>query len=299
MKEKTILVTGGTGFFGTSLLDMIAAGNWQGYHFTMLSRRAEEFVNAHPEYRLSNVSFLSSDVRKLSAFPGKFDYIIHAATPAVDSPDDAELHDIIVRGTQEVLDFAQKSGAKKMLYISSGGVYGKATVPFKENHPCRPVTVYGKAKLEAEQLVSTSDIPTVIMRAFAFAGKHLRRDVHFAFGNFIADAIAKREIIIKGDGTPLRSYMHSNDLAQWIMTMLLNGTPGEIYNCGSGDAVSIKALAEKINAVLNPAGKISVLTPETPGVVPDSYVPDVTKAETELDLHITVDIENAIKLSVG
>lgn len=294
-----ILVTGGTGFFGCSLLDMIAGGCWQDFHFTMFSRRADAFLDAHPEYRLPNVSFLTSDVRNLSACQEKFDYIIHAATPAVDSPDDAELHDIIVRGTQEVLVFARKCGAKKLLYISSGGVYGQGTAPFKESDVCHPETVYGKAKLEAEKMVFDSGIPAVVMRGFAFAGKHLRRDVHFAFGNFIADALAKRDIVIKGDGTPLRSYMHSNDLAVWLMTMLLEGRAGEIYNCGSAEAVSIRGLAEKINAVLNPCGKISVLTQAAPGAKVSCYVPDTSKAERELGLKITIDIENAIKLSVG
>ncbi len=293
-------MTGGTGFFGCSLLDVICAGRYQLYHFTMLSRRAGEFERLHPEYAaLPNVEFLSGDVRDLVQCDGKFDCIIHAATPAADSPDDAELHDIIVNGTQTVLDFAKKCGTKKLLYISSGGVYGKGTAPFKETSHCDPVTVYGKAKLEAEKMVSASGLPAVIMRGFAFAGKHLRRDIHFAFGNFIADALAKRDILIKGDGTPLRSYMHGDDLAHWMMTMLLEGRAGEIYNCGSGEAISIKGLAQKINAVLNPNGNVNILTAATPGAIPSCYVPDVAKAAEELGLKITIDIENSIKLSVG
>lgn len=293
-------MTGGTGFFGCSLLDVICAGRYQEYHFTMLSRRAGEFERLHPEYAaLPNVEFLSGDVRDLVQGDGKFDCIIHAATPAADSPDDAELHDIIVNGTQTVLDFAKKCGTKKLLYISSGGVYGKGTAPFKETSPCNPVTVYGKAKLEAEKIVSASGVPAVIMRGFAFAGKHLRRDIHFAFGNFIADALDRRDILIKGDGTPLRSYMHSDDLAHWMMTMLLEGRAGEIYNCGSGEAISIKGLAQKINAVLNPNGNVNIQTAATPGAIPSCYVPDVAKAADELGLKITIDIENSIKLSVG
>ena len=295
-----ILITGGTGFFGCSLLDEISKGEFSQYHFTMLSRTADKFEQLHAEYSaLSNVEFLSSDVRDFGGSDRKFDYIIHAATPSVDAPDDVELRDIIVNGTQAVLDFAGKCGAKKLLYISSGGVYGQGTAPFKESDICHPETVYGKAKLEAEKMVLDSAVPAVIMRGFAFSGKHLKRDAHFAIGNFIADALAKRDIVIKGDGTPLRSYMHSSDLACWMMTMLFSGRAGEIYNCGSNEAISIKALAEKVNAVLNPAGKISVLTPATPGAKASCYVPDVSKAERELGLKIIIDLENAIKLSVG
>lgn len=300
MELSRILVTGGTGFFGCSLLDEISKGEFSQYHFTMLSRTADKFEQLHAEYAaLPNVEFLSADVRELGGEDEKFDYIIHAATPSADAPEDAELHDIIVNGTQNVLDFAGKCGVKKLLYISSGGVYGKGTAPFRENFPCHPETVYGKAKLEAEKMVLGTAVPAVIMRGFAFAGKHLRRDVHFAIGNFIADALDKRDIVIKGDGTPLRSYMHSSDLARWMMTMLQCGRAGEIYNCGSNEAISIKALAEKVNAVLNPAGKISVLTPLVPGTPVSCYVPDISKAENELGLRVTVNVENSIKLSVG
>lgn len=300
MRPNSILVTGGTGFFGCSLLDMIAQGNWQKYHFTMLSRRAQEFAKCHPEYAaLPNVEFLSADVRSLTACDRSFQYIIHAATPAVDSPDDAELRDIIVAGTEAVLKFARESGAEKLLYISSGGVYGAGTQPFKESDTCSPLTVYGKAKLEAERRVLASGISSVIMRAFAFAGKHLRRDVHFAFGNFISDALAGRDIVIKGDGTPLRSYMHSDDLAIWLMTMLFAGRAGGIYNCGSPCAVSIAELAGKINSVLNPEGKLRILTPAVSGGTPSCYVPDISKAASELGLKITIQLDEAIKLSVG
>lgn len=300
MKNNRILVTGGTGFFGCSLLDMIASGCWADHHFTMLSRRAEEFAAQHREYAaLPNVEFLSGDIRSMADVPSSFRYIIHAATPAVDSPDDEELRDIIVSGSASVLQYASGAGVEKLLYISSGGVYGPGEAPFAETDECRPVTVYGKAKLEAEKMVLSSNVPAVIMRAFTFAGKHLRKDVHFAIGNFISDALAGRDIIIKGDGTPLRSYMHSCDLADWMMTMLFSGRAGETYNCGSGQAVSIAELAETVNRLLNPGGKSVVLTPAVPGAKAACYVPDISKATGELGLKITVSLEEAIKLSVG
>ena len=109
MGLSRILVTGGTGFFGCSLLDEISKGKFQDCHFTMISRRAGKFEQLHAEYSaLSNVEFLSSDVRDFGGSDRKFDYIIHAATPSVDAPDDVELRDIIVNGTQKVLDFAKK-----------------------------------------------------------------------------------------------------------------------------------------------------------------------------------------------
>ena len=91
--------------------------------------------------------------------------------------------------------------------------------------------------------------------------------------------------------------MYSDDLAVWMMTMLLSGKAGQIYNCGSAEAVSIKELAQRINAVLNPAGKIEILTPTVPGAAPAVYVPDISRAETELGLKITIQLDEAIKRS--
>ena len=91
--------------------------------------------------------------------------------------------------------------------------------------------------------------------------------------------------------------MHSDDLAVWMMTMLQCGRAGGIYNCGSCEAVSIQALAQKVNAVLNPSGRINILTPAIPGVKPACYVPDISKAARELGLKVTVPLEDAIRCS--
>lgn len=298
MKSNKILVTGGTGFFGLSLLEKIAVGFCSGWHFTMLSRSAAHFAQQHPEYsNLSNVSFVSADVCDLSAFSGNFDFIIHGATPLINQPEAEHLRRIIIHGTAEVLNFAGRSGAKKLLYISSGGVYGRGAAPFTEDSPCNPVTVYGKAKHEAEKLVLESKIPCSIMRGFAFCGKHLRRDAHFAFGNFIDDAMLNRDIIIKGNGTPLRSYMHSDDLADWLMTMLFKGKNRRIYNCGSDESVSIRSLAETIRDELKSSSRIKVLeTPDADTPI-DCYIPDISRAKQELGLKVTIKLRESINLS--
>jgi dTDP-glucose 4,6-dehydratase len=62
-------------------------------------------------------------------------------------------------------------------------------------------------------------------------------------GNFLADAMAKRDILVKGDGLALRSYMHMADLTAWLLTLLVNGEPGKAYNVGSDESISIKGLA--------------------------------------------------------
>ncbi len=296
-----IFMTGGTGFFGRSLLSALARGWFPGARFTLLARRAEELAAERPDWaRLPGVEFLNGDVRDF-AFPDQpCDAIIHAATPALTTVPDAEMTSIIVDGTRHVLELARRHGVRKVLMISSGAVYGPQPpgldrIP--ESHPPRPVTAYGRGKLAAERLLLDSGVPVTVARGFAFTGPHLNRDIHFAIGNFIRDALAGRPVLIRGDGTPVRSYLYADDLIEQLGVMLLRGAPGAVYNLGSPEAVSIRELAELCNAVLgNRAGLRIAGTPHPESPV-QRYVPDVELARRELGLVPRVPLPRAIELS--
>ena len=185
--NKKIFLTGGTGFFGKSILDMLAEGFLSDCSFVILSRNPEKFLQKFPQYgKLEQVRFVSGDVRNFEFPQENFDYIIHAATPAVTTLAKGEMRSIIIEGTSRVLEFAKVCGAEKLLFVSSGAVYGPqgslCNVP--EDFPCNPVTEYGIAKLDAENMCIASGVPTFIARCFAFVGPRLDLDIHFAIGNF-------------------------------------------------------------------------------------------------------------------
>ena len=297
---KRIFVTGGTGFFGKSILDYLkrhpdfrAGDEW-----TILSRDPEKFKarNVALLEQDREFGFVAGDVRDFCA-EGHYDEIIHAATAAVTTMADDEMTSTIVEGTRHVLEFAKSCGAKKILLTSSGAVYGPQTAPVGEDAPCNPVTAYGKGKLAAERMCNESGLDAKIVRCFAFVGPYLNRDIHYAVGNFVRDCLAGEAIVIKGDGSPMRSYLYADDLVEWLFAVLDRGASGRPYNVGSPEGLSIREVAERVRAALGVENEIQVLGVPVPEAPPSVYVPDVSHAMRELGLRITVGFVDAIRRS--
>lgn len=301
MNPTSIFLTGGTGFFGKSILSMLKRGFSPELTFTVLSRDPAKFLADHPEFSgLQTVEFIAGDVRDFSFPEQSFDCIFHAAAPAMVMPPGVE-RDIIISGTRHVLDFAGRCGAKRILFVSSGAAYGPQPPDLEripEDFPCRPVTEYGIAKYEAERMCLDSGIESVIARCFAFTGPYLNRNIHFAIGNFIRDCLANQDIEIKGDGTPFRSYLYADDLVRWLFTILFEGQAGQAYNVGSDRAVSIRELAETVKRVLRSDSNIIVRGTPVPGQAPARYVPDITKIQRGLHVRIEAGLEDAIRKTV-
>lgn len=312
----SLLVTGGTGFFGRWLLGLLAqARSDLGIDLTatVLSRDPAAFAARHPG--LAAQSFLhlvGGDVRNFTVPDGRVTHVLHAATDtsAAADRDPDTLISGIVDGTRRVLDIAAQAGARRLLYVSSGAVYGRqppglAAIP--EDYPgaCDPLdprSAYGHAKRLAEHLcvsrAARGGPEAVIARCFAFVGPGLPLDGHFAIGNFIRDAFAGRPIVVAGDGTPMRSYLYAGDLAAWLVALLVRGRSGAAYNVGSDEGLSIADLARRV-AKLIPGQAVEIRGVPEPDAPRNRYLPDIGRARRELGLDVWTPLDAAILATVA
>jgi dTDP-glucose 4,6-dehydratase len=220
------------------------------------------------------------------------------------------LLDTIVDGTRRVLEFARHCGAKKLLLVSSGAVYGPqppALTHVGEDYagapdPMDPASAYGQGKRLAEQWCALCAeryrLAAKIARGFAFIGPHLPLDAHFAAGNFIRDALQGGPIVVRGDGTPYRSYLYAADLAVWLWTILFRGAACRPYNVGSARELTIAELAAAVAGAFRPALLVRRERQPRPGTPPPRYVPAVERAAQELGLRQTIDLRTAIERTV-
>lgn len=321
LTDANIFVTGGTGFFGKWILEIIQWANEThraNIQLLVLSRDPDKFKEENP--RLANVkgfTFLKGDVTSFEFPKTKVTHILHAATStsaSLNSDSPLEMIDTIVQGTRRVLDFAHVTKAKKVLLTSSGGTYGPQ--PFDVSHfpedysgatdPLRTESAYGEGKRLAELLCAVSyqkyGIESVIARCFAFAGPYLAMDAHFAIGNFVRDALNGNQIHIAGDGTPHRSYLYGADMVQWLFTLLAFGRPIRAYHVGSEASLSIKEIAEQVAKTIGQMENRTIgvrIAKEFPGGSISRYVPSTNRARTEFGLRENFSLDDAIRLTAN
>jgi len=315
-RGRRIFISGGTGFFGAWLLESLVFCNRElnlNTTATVLSRDPGTFARRMSHIACEeSIQLLQGDVRDFALPDQEFEYVIHAASPtsAAEASNPAELLSTLHDGTERMLLLAKSRGTAKFLFTSSGAVYGRqpndlSHIPedyLGSPNWLDPNAAYAEGKRVSEQMCSIlaaeSDIHFTIARCFAFVGPHLPLNQHFAIGNFIGGAIAGRNIAIRGDGAPMRSYLYAADLAVWLWTMLFRKpeppSNPSVFNVGSGEAISIADLARTVVEALDPSLQIEIARQPSKGAQAEQYVPDVRKAKASLGLHPMIGLQEAI-----
>jgi dTDP-glucose 4,6-dehydratase len=255
------------------------------------------------------VTLHAGDAASFEYPEGSFPLVSHAATeryfaPSADRPAGTFSRDLTA--TERVLEMARARRTRRLLFTSSGAVYGKQpadVLHIPEEYAGAPLSTdtnsaYGQAKRASEFLCASyaraCGFDSAIARMFAFTGPHLPLDENYAAGNFMRDALAGGPVRIAGDGTSVRSYLYAADLAIWLWTILFRGASGVAYNVGSPDAVSIAELARCV--VEAAGGEIEIEVGKlAQGVAPSRYVPSVERAQSELGLRVLIPLDEGLR----
>ena len=307
--SQTVLVTGGTGFVGTWIVESLlrCGGNSTRLVLVVRSRsKAEKRLGKFLQN--AKVEFLEQDVSKKIEFKGTVDQIWHLAT-STGLPNGKSSIDIAsstILGTFRLLDLASnQSSPPKFLHTSSGAVYGRGLNPDVEvtedlrlfNDWLGGGEVYDSSKRAAEMILQEATKEGVVSaknaRLFAFVGPYLPLDSHFAIGNFIRSALDSKPITLTSSGVDYRSYLYAADLVSWLFTYM-HSDFSEPLNIGSDQALTIKESAELVGSIVN----VDVFTNSHDAHEATKYVPNIDLARSVLGLDVYTDLTESIRRTI-
>jgi nucleoside-diphosphate-sugar epimerase len=313
LRGQRLFITGGTGFVGSWLLEsFIGACDVLGIgaEVVVLTRRPEAFRSSAPRIACHPcVQLIEGDVQTFKFPETPCKYVIHAASDVgagATPSDELAMLDASLAGARRVLEYARWSRTRKLLFVSSGAVYGRqapsiSRVPEEYGGAPtlrEPGSVYGEAKRVGEMMCvlegARSGFEAKIARGFAFVGPYLPIDARFAIGNFVRDALGGGPVRVKGNGTPRRSYLYAADLAIWLWTILFRGTSARAYNVGSTVDVSVADVANVVASSVTPNAQVVIEQKRDPVLAPERYVPDTRRAHEELGLREQIDLRESV-----
>lgn len=263
LANKRIFLTGVTGMIVSTVADLLL--RWNEKHngsieLYFAGRSKERVKQRFPSFCEGEAyHFVSYDA--LQPFPEDIpamDFFIHGAGNADPHHYDAEPVETMMTnldGLYRILYAARNMDAERVLYISSGEVYGnrESEAPFGERDYgdidlLNPRACYPSAKRAAETLCAAFSkeysVDTVIVRPCHIYGPSITATDSRASAQFTRSAARHEDIVLKSDGQTLRSYCYTIDCAAAILTVLLKGKTGESYNIASHTPVTIRQLAE-------------------------------------------------------
>ncbi|MBX6343236.1 MAG: SDR family NAD(P)-dependent oxidoreductase, partial [Thermomicrobiaceae bacterium] len=287
----TVLVTGGAGFIGSSVVDrllargdhVVALDNFNDYYDPARKRRNLLGALAHPGFRL-----VEGDVRDEATVERVFaeeaiDKVIHIAAmagvrPSIERP--LLYQDVNVRGLLVVLEACRRHPVRGFVFASTSSVYGaEAPVPFREDDPAiRPVSPYAATKRAGELLCFTFHTlhrtPITCLRFFTVYGPRGRPDM--APYLFVQRVLSGQPIRMFGDGSTMRDYTYVDDIVSGVVAALDAELPFEIINLGNSDPIYLR---DFIAVVEETTGRQAQIERDAmqPGDVPRTFA-DITKA---------------------
>jgi nucleoside-diphosphate-sugar epimerase len=247
---RTVLVTGGAGYFGT-ILTQLAAERGDEVRIFDINRPAE----GSPA---SSVTAIQGDVRDLDALREAcdgVDVVLHNVAQVPLAKDRHLFHSVNVTGTANVLLAARDTGVDKVVHTSSSAIFGvPESNPVTEDTPGRPLEAYGKAKLEGEWLcrdAAEAGVDVSVVRPRTILG-HGRLGIIAVLFEFVAEGAP---VYVLGGGQNRYQFVHANDLADACLRAADRPKPA-VYNIGAREFGTMR---ETLQTLIDHAGTGSVV----------------------------------------
>lgn len=250
---QNVLITGGAGFIGSHVGDLLTEKGYNVIVVDNLSSGAEHNLNKNIKFY--NLDINSSELEIIFK-ENKIDYVIHfAAQPSVSFSTSNPKQDAIenILGSINVLTFSKKYGVKKFITASTAAVYGvPKQLPVDEQHDTTCLSFYGISKLTMEKYIQLFGIDYIIFRFANVYGP--RQSAHGEAGvvAIFADKMKNnQDIIIHGDGEQTRDFVHVSDIAKVCLKAIEADVKNEIINVSTNTAISINKLFELMGSKYN------------------------------------------------
>jgi len=277
MTERVAVVTGGAGFIGSHMVDLLLERGYRVRVVDSLAGGREANLAHHAgDPRLA---FDRRDIRAISPDDAIFQaatFVFHFAgigdiVPSIERP--AEYMDVNVQGTVRVLEAARAAKVAKVVYAASSSCFGLAEVPTREDHPIRPEHPYALSKYAGELAVlhwnRVYGLAANSIRIFNAYGPRVRTSGAYGavFGVFFRQKLEGKPFTVVGDGSQRRDFVYVTDVADAFVRAAETPARGQVWNLGAGHPRSVRELVELIGGPME-------FIPRRPGE------PDVTWADT-------------------
>jgi len=314
MNQRNILVTGGAGFIGSHLVELLLAEDaWRVTvvdDFNDFYDPALKRANVAPHLTRDDYNLVEADIRDRAALErvfaaGDFDCIVHLAARAGVRPSLTEpflYAETNITGTLNLLELARAANVPQFVFGSSSSVYGiNAKVPFSEDDPIRQtISPYAATKAAGEMLCHTyahlHDMRCIALRFFTVYGARQRPDL--AIHKFARLISTDQPIPVFGDGTTRRDYTYIEDIIAGVRAAVdYTASSYEAINLGESRTVELRELIALLEKEL---GRKAVINrqPLQPGDVPQTFA-DISKARRLLGYNPQTGIEEGIRRFVA